>query len=123
MSKGKNIGLWVVQVLLAAVFISAGWSKLAGAPAMVGMYETLGMGQWFRYATGGLEVGSGILLLIPGLAGFGAALLVCVMVGAILTHLMVLHSSPAVPVILLVLTAAVLWGRWSQVAGRFARMI
>jgi uncharacterized membrane protein YphA (DoxX/SURF4 family) len=118
MGKGKNIGLWVAQVLLAAAFVSAGGSKLAGAPAMVQMFDTIGAGQWFRYVTGGLEVGSAILLLIPGLAGIGAVLLVCVMVGAILTHLTVLHTPPTGPVILLVLAAIVLWGRWNQIARR-----
>jgi len=119
MNKGKNIGLWVVQVLLAAAFLSAGGSKLAGAPAMVQMFDQIGVGQWFRYVTGGLEVGSGIFMLVPGLAGFGAAVLVCVMVGAIVTHLTVLHTPPTGPVILLVLAAIVLWGRWSQFARRF----
>jgi len=118
MSKGKNIGLWVVQVLLACAFVSAGGPKLAGAPMMVQMFDAIGVGQWFRYVTGGLEVGSAILLLIPGLAGFGAVLLACTMVGAILTHLTVLHSPPTGPVILLVLAAIVLWGRWGQVARR-----
>lgn len=85
---------------------------------MVQMFDAIGVGQWFRYVTGGLEVGSAILLLIPGLAGFGAVLLACTMVGAILTHLTVLHSPPTGPVILLVLAAIVLWGRWGQVARR-----
>lgn len=118
MSNGKNIGLWVVQVLLAAAFVSAGWPKLAGAPMMVQMFDTIGVGQWFRFVTGGLEVGSAILLLIPGLAGFGAVLLACTMVGAILTHLTILHSPPTGPVILLVLTVIVLWGRWNQFVRR-----
>jgi putative oxidoreductase len=118
MSKGKNIALWVVQVLLACAFIAAGEPKLAGAPMMVQVFDTIGAGQWFRYVTGGLEVGSAILLLIPGLAGIASVLLACVMVGAILTHLTVLHSAPTGPVVLLVLTAIVLWGRWGQVARR-----
>ena len=118
MGKGKNIGLWVVQVLLACAFVSAGEPKLAGAPMMVQMFDAIGVGQWFRYVTGGLEVGSAILLLIPGLAGPGAVLLACTMVGAILTHLTVLHSPPTMPVILLALTLIVLWGRWGQVARR-----
>jgi uncharacterized membrane protein YphA (DoxX/SURF4 family) len=118
MNKGKNIGLWVVQVLLAAAFISAGGSKLAGAPAMVQMFDQIGAGQWFRYVTGAIEVGSGILLLIPGMAGIAAILLICTMVGAILTHLTVLHSPPTGPVILFVLAAIVLWGRWSQFTRR-----
>jgi putative oxidoreductase len=119
MNKGKNIALWVVQILLLAAFVSAGGSKLMGAPAMVQMFDQIGVGQWFRYVTGVLEVGSGIFMLIPGLAGFGAAVLVCVMVGAIITHLTVLHTPPTGPVVLLVMAAIVLWGRWSQFARRF----
>jgi putative oxidoreductase len=118
MNKGKNIGLWVVQILLAAGFVLAGWPKLAGAPAMVQMFDQIGAGQWFRYVTGTIEVGSAILLLIPGMAGIAAILLTCTMVGAILTHLTILHSPPTGPVILLVLAVIVLWGRWSQVARR-----
>jgi putative oxidoreductase len=122
MVKAKNIGLWVVQVVLAAAFVSAGGAKLAGAPAMVQMFDAIGVGQWFRYVTGTLEVGSAILLFIPGLAAFGAVVLACVMVGAILTHLTVLHTPPTGPVVLLVLAVIVLWGRWSQVARRFGRV-
>jgi putative oxidoreductase len=118
MNKGKNIGLWVLQVLLAAAFVSAGWPKLAGAPMMVQMFDQIGAGQWFRYVTGTIEVGSAVLLLIPGMAGIAAVLLICTMVGAILTHLTVLHSPPTGPVVLVVLAAIVLWGRWSQVARR-----
>lgn len=118
MNKGKNIALWVIQILLAAAFISAGGSKLAGAPAMVQMFDQIGAGQWFRYVTGAIEVGSGILLLIPGMAGIAAILLICTMIGAILTHLTVLHTPPTGPVILLVLAAIVLWGRWGQFARR-----
>jgi putative oxidoreductase len=118
MNKWKNIGLWVVQVVLAAGFVSAGVPKLAGAPMMVQMFDQIGAGQWFRYVTGTIEVGSAVLLLIPGMAGIAAILLICTMVGAILTHLTVLHSPPTGPVVLLVLAAIVLWGRWSQVAQR-----
>jgi putative oxidoreductase len=118
MNKGKNIALWVLQVLLAAAFISAGWPKLAGAQMMVQMFDQIGAGQWFRYVTGTIEVGSAILFLIPGMAGIAAILLICTMAGAILTHLTILHSPPTGPVILLALAAIVLWGRWSQVAQR-----
>ncbi len=118
MNKGKNIGLWVVQILLAAAFVSAGWPKLAGASMMVQMFDQIGVGQWFRYVTGAIEVGSAILLVIPGMAGIAAVLLACTMVGAILTHLTVLHTAPTGPVVLLVLSLIVLWGRWNQVAGR-----
>ena len=117
--KARNIVLWVIQVLVAAMFLVAGGSKLAGAAPMVQMYDAIGMGQWFRYVTGAIEVGSAILLLIPGMAGVGAPLLICTMIGAIITHLTVLHVPFPMPAALLVGTAVILWGRWPQTAKRF----
>jgi uncharacterized membrane protein YphA (DoxX/SURF4 family) len=118
--KALTIALWVVQVGLAAMFFMAGGNKLAGNPMMVGLFDAIGIGQWFRYLTGALEVAGAALLLVPRAAGLGAALLVPVMLGAILTHLTVLHSSPLTPVLLLVGLAFVVWGRRAQIAA-FAR--
>jgi putative oxidoreductase len=109
--KAWNVVLWVLQIGAALMFFAAGGPKLLGDPQMVGVFETIGLGQWFRYATGGIEVLSALLLLIPRLAGVGALLLVGVMVGAVLTHLLVVHSSPAIPLTLLVVVAVIAWGR------------
>ena len=116
--KGKNITLWMIQIAAAELFLMAGVSKLAGVAPMVALFNTIGVGQWFRYVTGGIEVVSAILLLVPGLAAFGAALLVCTMIGAVLTHVTIVHTNPAIPAVLLVAVAVILWGRWSQIAGR-----
>lgn len=118
-TKGKNIGLSVVQVLAALAFLAAGGAKLAGAASMVATFSAIGVGQWFRYVTGVIEIGSAILLLVPGFAAFGAGLLVCTMIGAVLSHVTILHTSPAAPLTLLVVVAVVLWGRWNQIASRF----
>jgi uncharacterized membrane protein YphA (DoxX/SURF4 family) len=106
-SKAGNAVAWVLQIAAAAMFLMAGGSKLAGAQPMVDMFDAIGLGQWFRYVTGGIEVVSALLLLMPSTAAIGAALLVCVMVGAIITHLTILHSSPAMPIVLLVVCAIV----------------
>ena len=45
------------------------------------MFETIGVGQWFRYVTGAIEFASAVLLLTPRFAGVGALLLVPTMVG------------------------------------------
>jgi putative oxidoreductase len=119
--KWKNIVLWVIQILLAGMFILAGWAKLTGAPVMVQMYDAIGVGQWFRYVTGTIEVGSGLLILVPGMAAIAAVLLSCTMIGAIITHFSVLHTPPTMPVVLLTGAAIVLWGRWSQIARRLGR--
>jgi putative oxidoreductase len=47
-----SIVLWSATIALAAMFVMAGGSKLAGAPAMVQLFDAIGLGQWFRYVTG-----------------------------------------------------------------------
>jgi putative oxidoreductase len=114
-SRVVTIIVWILQILAAAAFLSAGYPKLLGAKMMVDMFDAIGVGQWFRYVTGGIEVGSAFLLLLPGRAVFGAILLICTMVGAILTHLLVLHTPPTGPVVLLILVAVIAWLRWDQI--------
>jgi len=111
------IALWIVQIALAGMFLLAGGSKLLGAPAMVGLFDAIGIGQWFRYLTGLIEVGSAVALLVPSIAVFGALALVATMVGAIVTHLFIVGGSPAMPAILLVGLAAVVWTRRHQILG------
>ena len=110
--KAKNIALWMLQVLVAFAFLGAGFGKLSGQPMMVEMFDKLGLGQWFRYLTGAIEVGSAILLLVPQLTFVGAGLLVCTMTGAVAAHLLKLGGSPVPPLVLLALSAVIAWGRF-----------
>ena len=89
-----NIVLWTFQVLVALAFLAAGSGKLLGSPDMVALFAALGVGQWFRYLTGTLEIVGALLLLAPGKSAFGALLLACVMAGAVVAHLTVLHNAP-----------------------------
>jgi putative oxidoreductase len=109
--KMRMITLWILSGLVALAFLGAGGAKLTGASAMVELFDKVGRGQWFRYFTGLLEVAGGIGLLIPRYAFYAAGLLAVVMVGAIIAHLTVLGTSPAVPVVLLVLSATIAWLR------------
>jgi putative oxidoreductase len=113
-SKAANVTLWVLQVLVAAMFVFAAFPKLTGDPQAVEGFEKLGLGQWFRYFTGGTEVTSAILLLIPATCGVGALLLVCVMIGAIIAHVTVLGGSFAPAAVLLVINAVIAYGRWGR---------
>jgi putative oxidoreductase len=110
-SKGKNIFLWVLQVIGAAVFFMSGFMKLSGNEQMVQMFDLIGIGQWFRYVTGVIEFSSAILLLIPALSGVGALILIPTMIGAIFTHLFIVGGSPALPIGLLIAMTIVAWGR------------
>jgi putative oxidoreductase len=119
--KGLNIGLWVVQGLLAFAFVGASSGKLLGKPEMVGLYEVIGIGQWFRYVTGLVELAGAVLILIPKTRVIGAGLLAGTMLGAIATHLFVLHSPPTAPAVLLALVSFVLWGRRAELAKLLGR--
>jgi putative oxidoreductase len=101
--------VWALRVMSAAMFLFAGGLKLAAAPMMVQEFATIGLGQWFRYFTGTVEVVSAVLLFVPSLALFGALALAATMVGAILTHLFVIGGNPAVPIALLAATTAIAW--------------
>ena len=109
--KGRFITLWTLSGIVALAFLAAGGSKLAGATAMVELFDKVGLGQWFRYVTGLLEVVGAIGLLISRYAFYAAALLAMVMVGAIIAHVTVLGTSPAAPVVLLVLSGTIAYLR------------
>jgi len=109
--KGRLLSLWILSGLVALAFIEAGGAKLAGAAVMVELFAKVGLGQWFRYFTGLLEVAAGIGLLIPRYAFYAAVLLAMVMAGAFIAHVTVLGSSPAAPVVLFVLTGVIAYLR------------
>ena len=111
--RGRLITLWILSGLVALAFIGAGGAKLAGAAVMVELFAKVGLGQWFRYFTGLLEVGAGIGLLLSRFAFYAAVLLAVVMAGAFIAHVTVLGSSPAAPLVLFVLTGVIAYLRKS----------
>jgi putative oxidoreductase len=112
-STGKtvNVVLWVLQIFAAGMFLMVGFLKLSGNAQMLGLFEAIGIGQWFRYLTGTLEVAGAFLLLIPRTSGLGALMLAGVMAGAVVTHVFIVGGSPLGAIILLVVTTVVSWGR------------
>jgi uncharacterized membrane protein YphA (DoxX/SURF4 family) len=119
--KALAAAAWVVSVPLALMFIMAGASKLRGVPMMVGLFEAIGIGQWFRYLTGSLEILGAALLFVPRLSGVGALTLAGVMLGAIATHLFIVGGSIAMPVALLVGALFVAYVRRDRVLALLGR--
>ncbi|QIG95441.1 MULTISPECIES: DoxX family protein [unclassified Bradyrhizobium] len=115
-SRWKSVTLWVVRGLLALAFAAAGGAKLYGVPMLVEEFQHIGLGQWFRYLTGSLELFGALLILVPSLAAFGGLLLGCIMVGATITHLFVIGGSPVPALVLLTLSAIVAYTKRSQFA-------
>jgi putative oxidoreductase len=105
-----NVVLWVVQVLLGAYMIYSGYTLFGSG--MIAKFDEIGVGQWLRYVTGVLEIAGGIGLFIPMLCGLAALGLALVLLGATITELfLVSNGGPVLPLILLVVSAAVAWFR------------
>ena len=108
----STIALWVLRAMMAGLFLFAGAMKLTGQPMMIAEFNQIGLGQWFRYLTGILEVAGAIALVLPRAAYYGALLLIVVMIGALIAHLTVLGlSTAAAAFILLLLTGTIAYFR------------
>lgn len=89
-SRATRIGIWALRLLFGLGFLFFSFMKLSGKPAMVAEFNTVGLGQWFRYFTGTLELIGGVMVLIPRVSIFGAAVMLMVDLGALVAHLTVL---------------------------------
>lgn len=99
---------WIASILLAMIFLSEGAAKFPESRLWLRVFDQIGLGQWFRYFTGVVEIAGALLILVPATRLWGAALLVCTMCGALLVHALVLGIGPptaGVAVLLLTLVA------------------
>lgn len=118
-----NVVLWVIAGLLAAVFLASGLMKLARPReklAASGQAWTEDVPPGMIKAIGALEVLAAIGLILPAalniapvLVPLAAAGLAVVMAGAMVTHARRKETPMiAVNLVLLVLAAVVVWGRF-----------
>jgi len=87
MTKGKTIALWIIQIMVAGLFIMMGMGKLTGDPEVVANFTRWGMPDKMYLVIGFFEVLGAVGLLIPRLAGLAAVGLILIMGGAVFTHL------------------------------------
>lgn len=112
-----KFGLPTIKALLTLAFVAAGLAKLSGVEMMVATFDGVGVGQWFRYVTGAIEVVGAILLWLPGRQLLGAAALTITMVGAVLAHLLILGPSALPAIVLGLLSATVGYAYRHQFTG------
>ncbi|MBD2722028.1 DoxX family protein [Hymenobacter armeniacus] len=82
----RNIIAWILQALLAAMFIYGGFSKLMQLDATMKMFGSLGLPGWFGGFIGGAELLGGIGLLVPRTVRPAALGLIVIMLGAVFMH-------------------------------------
>jgi putative oxidoreductase len=87
---------WLPRVALAIVFFSVGTQKFAAQGMWVRVFNDIGLGTWFRYLTGVMQVGGAVLLLIPRTAAVGFILVGCTMVGAMSFWILTSHAFGAI---------------------------
>ncbi|MDO8642583.1 MAG: DoxX family protein [Candidatus Woesearchaeota archaeon] len=118
MNKGKNIALWVVQVLLAALFLFAGTMKFI--MPIEEMTKQMPLPALFIYFIGVAEILGGLGLVLPmllrikpKLTPIAAGGLFIIMAGATVISVMIGGVATAVfPFAVTVLCAVVAYCRW-----------
>jgi len=107
--RSANIAVWILRVVVAALFLFAGVMKLSGQPMMVAEFDTVGLGQWFRSFTGLLEVAGAVATLVPAVSALGAVLLLLVDAGAFVAQVAVLHMDWIHPIVIGAVIAALIY--------------
>jgi len=113
-----NVMLWIVQVLLAAVFLAHGLMFL-NPPPEIAVQMDASMPRWFQLFMGVAEVAAAIGLILPGvtrvlpqLVPAAAAGVLIVMVSATIWHLVrAEYSSALITFVLLLMAVFVVHGR------------
>lgn len=117
-----KIGDWVLRGGVALAFVLFGVDKFSSGPdaPWVKFFDQVGVGQWFRYFTGMVEIAGAVLVLIPRSAHLGLAILAVTMLTASFIHVFVIHQPGNVIITggLFVLLVA-FW--WSKTRPRYER--
>ena len=114
MAKVKTVGLWVVQFLIAALFILQGVAKLSDGGGWVERFAEWGYPDGFVVVVGVVELIAAVGVLIPATAVVGAVLLIIIMAGAAFTHLTHGEIQVITNIVVIVLCLLVVKGRWTQ---------
>lgn len=107
-----SVVVWILSVLLAAVFATTGIAKLTGTdPLSFQAAAMRGFPDWIRTVVGTVELIGAIALLVPAVAAVSAALLALLMVPATITQAVSGQPGVFVPVVIFVLLLLVAWRR------------
>ena len=108
-SRGVLAFVWAYRILVALMFLAAAGMKITGQPMMVAEFQQVGLGQWFRYFTGGLELIGAVLVLLPRFTSLGALLLLVVDIGAFIAQVTVLHMGWIHTIVTGLILAGLIW--------------
>src|ERR1700722_4883892 len=120
--KVGRVVLWVAKIALPSIFMATGASKILGVQQLVDGFALIGIGQWFRYFTGAIEISGALLLLWPLTSALGALFLLAVSVGAFFVQLLIMHKDVVHAMVLAAVSGLLVWaGRGAPEAGSSAK--
>lgn len=114
-----NIALWIIQVVLALLFLFAGVTKLILPIEEMTKQMPIGIPALLLRFIGVCEVLGGLALVLPGLlkmktwlTPIAAIGLIIIMLGAVAISLKLSFASALFPLVVLLLLLFVAYGRW-----------
>jgi putative oxidoreductase len=119
-TRNMTIVLWVLRVLMAALFLFGAFAQLTGQQVMVDQFATLPVGDWFRYVVGLLQLVGAIALLAPAVSGLGALLLLVVDVGAFFAQVLFIHEDWIHPIVIGAILVALVYLQRDAIRERLA---
>jgi hypothetical protein len=119
-----NILLWIIQILLALVFLFAGSMKFIMTAEQMNEGSPVALPLWFIRFIGTCEILGAIGLIVPWLTGIkrgltplAASLLIVIIIGATVISAMMSISIAIVPFVVGLLLLFVAWGRSRDLRG------
>jgi hypothetical protein len=82
-----RVAVWVPTVLLVLLFAKQGWAKFSDTSGWAVAFRHWGYPDWFRVTIGVVELTAAACLLWVRTAAVGVALITCVMLGGMATHI------------------------------------
>lgn len=83
---------WVLRISAGMLFLGVGFAKFSSDSYWVRLFADIGIGDWFRYLTGALQVAGGLLFLVRRTIYPAAVLAGTTMIGAVVVHMFVLDT-------------------------------
>jgi putative oxidoreductase len=108
---------WTIRIGVAAFYLVFGHEKFSASELhWVTLVREIGIGDWFRYFTGCVEVLGALLVLIPRAPAIGLALLSATMAAAamILAYRLREDGPSPLPALFFFILAALAWNRYQS---------
>lgn len=86
----KNIISWILRLTVAIILLQTLYFKFTAHPDSVHIFSALGVEPWGRIGLGIIELVTALLILIPKTKIFGMINSLGIILGAVLSHLLVL---------------------------------